>query len=132
MDENGSIELGGDEAVARIDRARLSESGDVVRFDYEDRFGEPTEGVVVRVEGELVAFRNVCPHLGDPLDGRTGEFLAERGGVLVCDSHGARFEPRSGRCEAGPCEGERLEKLSVEVDESEEEVVVRRTGRFSI
>ncbi|MFB6372939.1 MAG: Rieske (2Fe-2S) protein, partial [Bradymonadaceae bacterium] len=77
--------------------------GDVVRFDYETPLGRSVEGVALRISGEVIAFENVCPHLGLPLDCHTGEFLSDNGAVLLCDAHGARFEPESGRCTMGPC-----------------------------
>jgi len=59
------------------------------------------------------AYRNVCPHVSIPLD-RGGEPLLTADGLfLVCRNHGALFNPESGLCVAGPCEGESLVPLPV-------------------
>ena len=115
-----------DREVARIPRDQLASEGDVVRFDYETPLGRATEGVAIRLDGEIVAFENVCPHLGLPLDCHTGDFVADNGGALLCDAHGARFEPGSGKCTVGPCQGDRLETLRVRESEDREAWVLLR------
>lgn len=83
-----------------------------VRFAL--RPGEIEEkGFVVRFDGEARAFVNRCPHLGTELDWQPGEFFEEAGLYLVCSTHGALFEPQSGLCIAGPCQGASLEKVNV-------------------
>ncbi len=54
------------------------------------------EIVVLRVDGELHAFDNACPHQGNPLV--EGEVL---GDVLECAYHGWRFDLRTGACLVG-------------------------------
>ena len=54
------------------------------------------EIVVLRVDGELHAFDNACPHEGNPLV--EGEVL---GDVLECAYHGWRFDLGSGACLLG-------------------------------
>ena len=61
------------------------------------------------------AWINVCPHAGRRLDWAPGRFLASKDGLLVCAVHGASFETRGGVCEAGPCRGESLRAVAVEV-----------------
>jgi nitrite reductase/ring-hydroxylating ferredoxin subunit len=51
------------------------------------------EIVVLRVEEELYAFDNACPHEGNPLV--EGEVL---GDVLECAYHGWRFDLGTGAC----------------------------------
>jgi nitrite reductase/ring-hydroxylating ferredoxin subunit len=116
--------------VARIPFDALTDLGDRVRFEYDPPLGEePVEAVVIRLDGGPVAFQNVCPHLGMALDCHTGEFVSDEGMLLVCDAHGARFEPDSGLCTMGPCEGDRLGTLRLSRDESAGEwVVVRGRG----
>ena len=118
--------------VARLEADRLRECGDVVRFECEDALGNSTQGVAVRFEGGVVAFENICPHLGFALDCHSDSFTGPEGELLECDAHGAQFEADSGRCVAGPCEGERLEVFEVEIDEEAGEVLVRRGARLSI
>jgi len=35
---------------------------------------------------------------------------------LICSTHGALYEPISGRCTAGPCVGDRLTALPLALD----------------
>jgi nitrite reductase/ring-hydroxylating ferredoxin subunit len=80
-----------------------------VREGFDER-----EVVLVRLNGGIAAWRNFCPHWTDVrLDKGSGaEF---RGGELVCTRHGATFEPDSGHCTYGPCEGSYLEEVDIEV-----------------
>lgn len=82
-------------------------------FTVREGFDEK-EVVLVRLDGEIAAWRNFCPHWTDVrLDkGGGAEF---RDGELVCTRHGATFEPDSGHCTHGPCEGSYLEEVDVEI-----------------
>jgi nitrite reductase/ring-hydroxylating ferredoxin subunit len=71
------------------------------------------DGFVVNHDGAFHAYVNRCPHVGTPLDLWDNEFLSEDGRVLVCATHGAVFDPPSGRCLAGPCAGDALRPLVV-------------------
>ena len=70
-----------------------------------------------RVEGEIHAMENQCPHAGDPLS--EGDL---EGSVIVCPSHGWAFDVRTGfRPEDGdgfpiPCFAVRVVGENVEVD----------------
>jgi nitrite reductase/ring-hydroxylating ferredoxin subunit len=75
----------------------------------------PLSGFVVRRGGQVHAYRNRCPHAGHPLNLRPHDFLTPDGSLIVCRSHGALFEIATGRCVDGPCAGESLEALPVEV-----------------
>ncbi len=61
------------------------------------------QGFVICYQGRLQAWRNHCPHAGSPLDWIPGRFFSDDGTELVCHTHGARFDPLSGACLAGPC-----------------------------
>jgi nitrite reductase/ring-hydroxylating ferredoxin subunit len=87
----------------------LAESSLGVRFVLDDA----TNGFAVRFRGGVRAFANRCPHMGTELDWQQGEFFEESGLYLVCSTHGAIFEPDSGKCVAGPCRGASLEPLQV-------------------
>jgi nitrite reductase/ring-hydroxylating ferredoxin subunit len=67
----------------------------------------------LRFEGRVVAYRNACPHTGGELDWNEGDFLDDERRLVVCATHGALFEPASGRCVAGPCRGATLEAVAV-------------------
>jgi nitrite reductase/ring-hydroxylating ferredoxin subunit len=74
------------------------------------------EAFVVHHDAGYAAYVNRCPHVGTPLDLWPNEFLSEDGQTLVCATHGALFEPRTGRCTDGPCAGDALTPLPVRVD----------------
>lgn len=59
-----------------------------------------------------------CPHLGTTLPWRRHAYLDAAGAYIVCAAHGALFEPDSGRCVHGPCQGERLQALAFCIDHS--------------
>lgn len=74
------------------------------------------ESLVLYRDGEAVrAWLNVCPHAGRRLDWAPGRFLLSKEGLLVCAAHGASFELARGECVAGPCRGESLRAVAVEV-----------------
>jgi len=90
----------------------LADGGKGVRFGL----GEPggyENAFAVRWCGRVVAYVNRCPHAGTQLDWQPGEFFEETGLYLACSTHGALFEPGSGRCVAGPCRGAALEPLAI-------------------
>lgn len=73
------------------------------------------ESLVVHRDGERVrAWFNVCPHAGRRLDWAPGQFLRSQG-LLVCAAHGASFELAEGACVAGPCRGESLRAVALDV-----------------
>ena len=77
--------------------------------------GQPVEGFVVKRDGEVFAYRNSCPHTGAPLDWVDHQFLDIEGALIQCAVHDARFLIDTGECVAGPCPGESLEPLPIEL-----------------
>jgi nitrite reductase/ring-hydroxylating ferredoxin subunit len=75
----------------------------------------PLRGFVVRCGNEVRGYVNRCPHAGHPLDLRPHRFLTPDRAMILCSSHGALFEKDGGRCLAGPCAGERLRQVPLEV-----------------
>jgi nitrite reductase/ring-hydroxylating ferredoxin subunit len=93
--------------------AALPDGGNAVRFDLPlDR--ESTSCFVVRFSGKVFAYVNSCPHRGSELDWNPGEVLDETGLYLICATHGAMFDPQTGLCISGPCQGARLQALPIE------------------
>jgi nitrite reductase/ring-hydroxylating ferredoxin subunit len=101
------------------DSSALEEGGKGVRFELapEAAPGVPshpafvTTGFAIRFHGEVHGYVNRCPHMGTELDWEPGEFFEEARIYLVCSTHGALFEPASGRCVAGPCRGASLQRV---------------------
>ena len=74
------------------------------------------ESLILHRDGACArAWLNICPHAGRRLDWAPGEFLRSKDGFLVCAVHGASFELAEGLCVAGPCRGEHLRAVPVEV-----------------
>ena len=74
------------------------------------------ESLIVHRDGASVrAWLNVCPHAGRRLDWAPGKFLKSKEGHLICAAHGASFELDKGDCVAGPCRGDSLRAVAVEV-----------------
>ncbi|MEW9624544.1 Rieske (2Fe-2S) protein [Rhodanobacter geophilus] len=73
------------------------------------------ESAIVERHGDAVrAWLNVCPHAGRRLDYAPGRFLC-KDELLICAVHGASFNRNDGICVAGPCRGEHLRALAVEL-----------------
>jgi nitrite reductase/ring-hydroxylating ferredoxin subunit len=76
----------------------------------------PLRGFIVRVGNDVFAYLNRCPHAGHPLNLRPDEFFTADLSLIACRSHGAMFEPTTGRCVAGPCAGQSLRSLPVRLE----------------
>jgi nitrite reductase/ring-hydroxylating ferredoxin subunit len=87
--------------------------------------GAKVEGFVVNFDGRFHAYVNRCSHAGTPLDWWPNEFFSDDGRLLICATHGAVFEPDSGRCAGGPCSGSALWPLAVRVEDDQVIVSVR-------
>jgi len=75
--------------------------------------GDEQEAILVELsDGSTAGWLNYCMHWTDvTLDSGDG---AVRNGELVCRKHAATFEPDSGVCTHGPCEGAELDPIAVE------------------
>lgn len=71
------------------------------------------EFFVLKVDDEIKAYRNYCPHLGIELNFMPNEFLDDEKQYIVCANHGALFEKLSGECIAGPCSGDKLTDVTL-------------------
>ena len=96
--------------------ARLEQIEDGGFAEAEAEFDGTAESVILHRDGASVrAWLNVCPHAGRRLDWAPGRFLKSKDGLLVCAVHGASFELQRGQCVAGPCRGDCLRAVAVEV-----------------
>ena len=75
----------------------------------------PLRGFVVKTATGIAAYVNYCPHAGHPLNLRPDKFLTPDGALILCCSHGALFARHNGLCIAGPCAGQSLTSIPVEV-----------------
>jgi len=74
----------------------------------------PESLILLRREGQLRAYLNICPHAGRRLDYAPGKFLLKNDN-LICAVHGATFNQLDGLCIAGPCCGEHLREVALQV-----------------
>jgi nitrite reductase/ring-hydroxylating ferredoxin subunit len=102
--------------------------GESLAFSYRDDMGLLSEGFVIRRQGRLYAYRNVCRHQPLTLDYGDGDFFTEDKGYLLCRNHGALFTPETGLCVSGPCAGASLFPLTAVEDNGAIQVTIPPTG----
>ncbi len=73
--------------------------------------------LVLKIDGQIHAFENTCPHTGVPLDWGDGRFMDLTGAYLQCSTHGALFRLDDGYCVRGPCARQSLKSLAIRIDE---------------
>ncbi len=105
--------------------AELEDGGRGVRFEV-DWAGRKTPAFVVRQHGKPRAFLNQCGHVGVELDWNEGAFFDADGLYLICSTHGALYDPATGHCVSGRCNGKGLVPLTV-VEENDQ-IYLSRTG----
>lgn len=97
--------------VATISELRERRS---IKFVYRQE-GISREGFLACFEGKVVAYENVCRHIPITLDYGDSTFFNASGTHFVCQTHGATYEPLSGKCVSGPCVGASLKPLRIEI-----------------
>ena len=75
--------------------------------------------IVVNWRGNWLAYLNNCPHANWPLNIQPDVFFDSDKKFLQCSNHMALFDIESGECQAGPCVGDRLTAISIEVCEGQ-------------
>lgn len=83
-----------------------------VRFALPE-LGERVNAFVIRFDGKPYAYINQCAHLPVELDWNEGDFFTREQDYLICATHGAQYEPHTGYCVLGPCQGKRLRPIWV-------------------
>ena len=109
-------QLAGTHDMTQVPLARIEQIEDGGFVEVEVVLAGDAESLILhRDGGRARAWLNVCPHAGRRLDWAPGQFLKSKDGLLVCAAHGASFELVEGSCVAGPCRGDRLRAVAVEV-----------------
>jgi len=94
--------------VALLDEANVRE-GEATEADF---FGRSV--LLLRVDGQVRAFANVCMHLGGPLE------ICADGQSLKCQWHQATFDVRTGKPASGPARADtRLMRLPIKVEDGQ-------------
>jgi nitrite reductase/ring-hydroxylating ferredoxin subunit len=72
---------------------------------------------IVCHQGALHAWRNACPHMaGAPMAWKRHAYFSPDRQHIMCFAHGARFDPDTGLCVHGPCRGQYLKRVNLEID----------------
>jgi nitrite reductase/ring-hydroxylating ferredoxin subunit len=81
--------------------------------------GADEECFVINFRGGFHAYVNRCRHIPIAMDWVDNHFFAEGGRYLMCQTHGALYEPASGECLAGPAGacGKFLFRVPLEVEQ---------------
>jgi nitrite reductase/ring-hydroxylating ferredoxin subunit len=73
-------------------------------------------GLMALRQGDAVyVYVNSCPHIGVPLDWLPDRFLSADGSRIICATHGAEFLLTTGECTRGPCRGDYLESVAIQI-----------------
>lgn len=75
--------------------------------------------VAVKKDGHIYVYVNSCPHIGITLEFQPDQFLDLDNRFIQCANHGALFEIDTGDCIAGPCTGQALKPVVVEVRDNQ-------------
>ena len=78
-----------------------------------EKNNESIEVFVVLYNKSYYAYINKCKHLNVELDWDPNNFFDEEKRFIVCSTHGALYEPTTGKCVSGPCRGAYLESLVI-------------------
>ena len=71
---------------------------------------------VVRSNDRVYGYINSCPHTGGPLDWMQDQFLSIDKSYIQCATHAALFRLDDGMCIAGPCAGDQLTAVALQVE----------------
>ncbi len=74
---------------------------------------EVREIFIQRMGNEVYAYENSCPHAYIPLNMNAGVFTEKSGKYFICQNHGALFDIKTGQCLGGPCNGQSLTSVEI-------------------
>ena len=67
--------------------------------------GQTCRAFAVRYQGLVHAYLNRCSHVPMEMDYQPDRFFDSTGHWLMCATHGAIYQPQTGACRGGPCQG---------------------------
>ncbi len=92
------------QAIALCNSADLVDSADAVPFEVVHE-GRICPAFAIRYQGQVHAYLNRCAHVPMEMDYQPNRFFDSTGHWLMCATHGATYQPQTGRCRSGPCRG---------------------------
>lgn len=78
---------------------------------------EKYDFLITKQQGQIIAYKNNCPHQNKPLNSSAEKALDNEGDYLKCHHHGALFSPKDGSCITGPCQGSHLKRAIVGMEQ---------------
>lgn len=66
---------------------------------------------------KFAVYLNQCPHTGVNLNWQPDQCFDVSEQYLACSLHGALFQPVDGLCVYGPCLGQSLKKVAIEIED---------------
>lgn len=90
--------------IALCESKSLINGGDAVPFDV-IYGGQTCFAFAIRYGDEVHAYLNRCAHVPMEMDYQPNRFFDLTGHWLICATHGAMYDPRTGACRTGPCRG---------------------------
>ena len=94
------------------------------------RKGEVLPAFVVRYRNVVYAYVNRCSHMDFKLNFINTDFFDLEQNNLICATHGALYNPESGACAGGPCNGMGL--MSIPVSEAGGKVRLTQNSDISL
>ena len=86
--------------------------------------------VAVKRDGQIYVYVNSCPHIGIALEFQPDQFLDLDQQFIQCANHGALFEIETGVCIAGPCSGQSLKPVSIQIENDEVRITAPIPERY--
>ena len=84
---------------------------------FELKIKRKTQSIfIVHKDGAFHCYINKCPHTGATLEWQEDKFLDLDNALIQCAVHDALFMIDSGECIAGPCNGDQLTPLKLDID----------------
>lgn len=90
-------------------------------------FSRSCAAFAVRYAGQVHAYLNQCSHVPMEMDYQPNQFFDSTGHWLMCATHGAMYDPPTGRCRMGPCRGG---LVAIEVTEADGLVHWHTSNKF--
>lgn len=73
------------------------------------------DGFALLHDGKIAVYENVCRHIPISIDYGDNKFFTPDNEHIICRTHGAVYEPLTGLCVRGPCEGAKLIPIEFEL-----------------
>ncbi len=92
------------QSVPLCQSADLKDGAVAVPFDVVYA-GLNSRAFAIRYAGAVHAYLNRCTHVAMEMDWQPNQFFDDTVQWLLCSTHGAAYQPSTGECGGGPCQG---------------------------